>query len=261
MAFVFPIGLMVFLILMQAALLFNANMVVHYAAFAAARMAIVAVPMDMEDTEEWANLVWPATEDSQGQSAKLELIRRAAVLALTPVSAPLEGGAAGGTTGSTLGSVDLGGATRQAFQFLEAKNRAWFRRIQRQYQYADTYTKIELAEPEHWRNDGDPDNDCPYRHHQRDQWTQWGWSYTPYCPFYHKQPPIWDFYYYEDLHVRVTYPFLLQVPYASRFLGEPMTVPGRSGRSYAATIRVTGTLTNEGGPELRPEDAPVITTP
>jgi len=77
---------------------------------------------------------------------------------------------------------------------------------------------------------------------------------VPYCSFYHRIPPIWDYWYWEDLSVRVTYPFLLEVPYASRFLGDPFQISDRQGAQYAATIKVTVTLSNEGGPELRPKD-------
>ena len=44
MTLLMPFALMVFLIVIQAAILFNANMVVHYSAFCAARVAVTEVP-------------------------------------------------------------------------------------------------------------------------------------------------------------------------------------------------------------------------
>jgi hypothetical protein len=242
MAFVFPLALMIFLVITQAALLFNANMVTRYASFAAARMAVVVVPMDIGS--EGARLVWPGTEESQGPSDKLEYIRQAAVLALIPISAELKE-----EVGDTRGQA-VHDQTTHLFSYLNGKDQWWFHRIQAQYAYANAFTKIELREPDHWQ-DGNPDNDCPSAASKRDTWTQWGWTYVPFCPYYHQTPPIWDFWWYEDLDVRVVYQYLLEVPYASRFMGLPIDVPGRSGTSYAAKITWVGTLSCEGGPELK----------
>lgn len=259
MALLFPFALMIFLTITQSALLFNANMVVHYAAFAAARMATVVVPMEVND--EYRNLVY---SPDQGISEKREMIRRAAVLALVPVSAPLESSQIGPGDQFLPGAEDA--VQNQAQQVMglsqTADNPGWLRRVRNQYAYADGYarvrgavqpvTEIELAPPDHWQ-DGNPDPDCPYRHHRRDEWTLWGWDYEPYCPYLHRDLPIWDFWYWEMLDVKLTYQFLLQVPYASRFLGDEIEVAGRQGKQYAAKIQVVGSLSNEGGPELRPK--------
>jgi hypothetical protein len=63
-----------------------------------------------------------------------------------------------------------------------------------------------------------------------------------------------DYGYWEDLHLRIVYPFLLEVPVANRVMGEKFDLPGRQGNSYATEIRVISTLSNEGGPEVRPKD-------
>lgn len=250
MAFVLPLGLMVFLIVIQAALLFNANMVVHYAAFMAARMATVVVPMDINDEER--NLVYGP---DQGVSEKRERIRRAAVMALLPISAKLD--MSRGSDVLPGWENDIDAAARQALRsgdLADADMPWWTGRVKRQYYYADAYTEIDIAPPDHWQ-DGDPDPDCPYRYSARtDEWTDWGWVMEPRCPYYHRDLPIWDYYYWEDLDVTMTYQFLLEVPYASRFLGHKVTVPGRSGTSYGTTIGVLATLSNEGGPELRAKD-------
>jgi len=268
MAFVFPLALMIFLTITQAALLFNGNMVVHYAAFAAARMATVVVPMDIND--EYRNLVYGP---QQGISEKREMIRRAAVLALVPISARLETPEYGAGEEFLPGAEEMVEAEARKIMSLSEENESpgWIRRVAEQYAYADGFcrvegqtvpvTQIELAPPDHWQ-DGNPDPDCPYRHHRRDEWTMWGWDYEPYCPYYHRDLPIWDYWYWEYLDVTLTYQFLLEVPYASRFLGRKIDISGMDGGQYAAEIVVgagpkgkahMGRLSNEGGPELRPK--------
>jgi len=248
MTLLLPVALVIFLIITQAALLFNANMVVHYAGFCAARMATVVVPLEIGD--ELQNLVYNPDVATNPSSEKLEMIRRAAVLALAPISASLDVAESEEAEGATDGGQAIEEGTRNLFRRLGADTKPWFRRIRKQYHYADTYTEWELAKPEHWR-DGDPNSDCPYRYYQRGEWTLWGWSYIPYCPFY---PDRMDYAYWEDLHVRVTYPYLLEVPVAGRVMGEMYQIPGRRGNSYREVIRVTCTLSNEGGPERRPSE-------
>jgi hypothetical protein len=243
LALVFPFALVVFLIVVQATLLFNANMMVHYAAFCAARQAIVEVPRDMGS--EGHNLVWPP---NVMPSRKLENVRLAAVRALVPISAQLRTGGSG-NAGQTFRDK-----TEQAFNRMSADVPRWIGRARAMYDYADQYTSIDLTMPAHW-TDGNPDNDCPYNAQRNTgNWGNWGWVFVPYCPFYHSVPMIWDYWYWEDLHVQVTYQYLLEVPYASRFLGEQVEVPGMSGRNYASTIVTKVTLSNEGGPEIRQSD-------
>ena len=281
MAFLFPLALMIFLTIIQAALLFNGNLVVHYAGFAAARMATVVVPMEINDEDR--NLVY---SPEQGISEKREMIRRAAVLALVPVSARLKAPPYGAGEGFLQGAEDMVETeARRVMGMAEGEQSpGWLRRVAEQYAYADGFfqgegetlpiTEIELAPPDHWQ-DGDPDNDCPYRHHRHtegwyllDNW--WGdEAYEPYCPYYHANLhgglPIWDFWYWEYLDVKLTYQFLLQIPYASRFLGRKIRVVGMDDEQYAAEIIVgtgpegdphMGRLSNEGGPELRPPNGP-----
>jgi len=247
MTFVFPLALMIFLVITQAALLFNANVVVHYATFAAARVAVVAVSMAIGGEED--KRVWPCTADTQGPSEKIEMMRQAAVLALVPISSELPA-AAGQANLSTAGQA-IYDETQRMFSYADGKNQWWFHRIKAQYDYANAYTKIELAAPWHWRDDGNPDTGC--RSRQDTTWTEgYGYKTIPYCPFYHQVPPIWDYGWYEETWVRVTYNYLLEVPYASRFLGDPIDVPGRTGKSYAAKIKWATSLTCEGGPEILP---------
>lgn len=278
MAFVFPLAMMIFLLVAQAALLFNANMVVHYATFCAARMATVVVPLQLYNDgvyPELRNLVRNPDEPSVAQSEKLEMIRRAAVMAVMPVSAV---GAAGTGSGQDQTGAAIQKESASAFRNLGARDqRLWFfllktkpsfaplfKRAKEQFDYADgnimltggenpgdnPVTKLELAQPDHWRH-GSRDANCPYRHHRQGDWGDWGWNWIAFCPFY---PERMDYWYWEDLDLRVTYQFLLEVPYANRFLGDEASVQGRKGKQFASQIRVELSLSNEGGPEIKPKD-------
>jgi hypothetical protein len=238
---------MVFLIVIQAAVLFNANMVVHYSAFCGARQAVVEVPRSMIG-EEIHNWVYPP---EVAPSKKIENIRLAVVRALIPVSAALDTGDT-----NTFGKV-FQQKTQAVFDQVGIQAPGWINRVRVQYDYADAYTQVELAKPGHW-TDGDPDPDCPYAfQHNTGQWgTQGTYITEPWCPGYHHIPTMmWDFWFWEDLHVRVKYQFLLEVPYASKFLADnEVEIPGKKGTQYATTIITTVALTNEGGPEIHPSD-------
>jgi hypothetical protein len=260
MALVFPLALMIFLVITQSAILFNANMVVHYSAFTAARMAVVAVPMNINDDPtypEIRNWVRNPEVESVSDSVKLEMIRRAAVLALVPVSASMKASAdSGDQTGS-----DVLTDTQQVFRVQGAAYQAWFRRVKDQYDYANEYTKIVLDPPHHWTS-GNRDGDCPYAHGYT-TWVQAPEGYfrqqtVTYCPTVDDQgiaDARMDYDMYEPLKVSVTYQFLLEVPYASRFLGDQVQMPDRpTGTNYATEIHAVVTLSNEGGPDIRPKD-------
>ncbi len=76
-----PILLFVMLSLVQTVLLVRAQLFVHYAAFAAARAAVVHVPRDLVDSDEPANFIRPEPD-----SAKRQAIHAAAAMALAPVA-------------------------------------------------------------------------------------------------------------------------------------------------------------------------------
>jgi len=309
MAFVFPLGLMIFLVVIQAALVFNANMVVHYAAFAAARMAIVVVPLNrVPDNDpvfpEKRNWVRNPDEPSVAKSEKLEMIRQAAVMALMPISAKSMGGQPPAIAGVNPPSVQT--ESTKVFQHFGVDQRPWFyiskskpsyeglfSRAQSQYNYASgtisttpqpiasqppfedqptpafgpmLVTQLELAKPEHWLK-GNRDYDCPHATYPP-VWGDTGYTYPPLCPtkndngvpearmdygFEHIdwRRRVWPD---EELHVRVTYQFLLEVPYASRFMGDVAEVEGRAGKQYVTQIRVVVSFVNEGDQELKPVD-------
>jgi hypothetical protein len=289
MAFVFPLGLMIFLLVIQAALVFNANMVVHYGAFAAARMAIVVVPLNLANDPifpEKHNWVRNPDVSSVEKSEKLEMIRRAAVMAVMPISA--RGGS--GTVPGDSGGQAVHDVSATAFRSLGAKDQRpwfyllkskpsyepWFKRAKEQYDYANSeittqgapvqVTQIELAKPWHWSHGRD--QNCPYHHTRRGDWTDWGYSWISYCPTVLDNGVSdarmdynydhWDYSYGrwhdEELFVTLTYQFLLEIPYANRFMGDESQVPGRKGKQYVTQIQSDQKLMNEGERELKPRD-------
>lgn len=80
-AMVFPLVLGLVLVMLQTALVMGGQLFVHYAAFAATRSAIVHIPADRPG-EGHNEIVIGATEPD----SKFAIIRRAAVLAVMPVS-------------------------------------------------------------------------------------------------------------------------------------------------------------------------------
>jgi hypothetical protein len=99
---VVPILLFIALTLAQASMLMGGNLIVHYAAFAAARSAVVQIPYDYPG--EPAN-----TYNSAAGGPKREAIFRTAVYALAPVGGDASNGAAGGAlaaSGSYTGALD-----------------------------------------------------------------------------------------------------------------------------------------------------------
>lgn len=295
MAFVFPLALMIFLLIIQAALLFNANLVVHYAAFAAARVGVVVVPLNLANDSTWPEKRnWVRNPDvaSVPASEKMEMIRRAAVLAVMPVSAMASSGAATTGTGGTssISGQDVQNESSTVFKHLGVKDeRPWFyvskpkpsyqgffSRAAAQYDYANgeisllgspvQVTRIELAKPWHWSHGRD--EHCPYAHTRRGDWTDWGWTWVSYCPTvldngvadarmdYDYDHWGWHdrTWHDEQLQVRLTYQYLLEIPYANRFLGDEVQVAGRTGKQYATQIQVDMTLSVEGEYELKPRD-------
>jgi len=83
-AMLFPILMMVMLIIVQLSLLMQGNLIVNYATYAAVRSAVVQIPQDVDMFGEARNEL-----DDDPDAPKMSRIRRAAVLALTPVSGHL----------------------------------------------------------------------------------------------------------------------------------------------------------------------------
>ena len=104
---VLPIALMLVLVMLQSALLMAGNFCVHYAAYCAARSAVVQVPMDYGRNEPpnvvLADPIW---------SGKLARIRDAAVWAVMPVCCGRKDYPADGSTGGSDASSNTPKTTR-----------------------------------------------------------------------------------------------------------------------------------------------------
>ena len=131
-AMLFPIAVMVLMIMVQLALLMQGNLLVNYAAYAAARSAVVQIPEEYpgEGRNELAPAGW-----------KMERIRRAAVLALTPVSGRIPPETAGLNIQADLRTLyEQSGETPRA---------GLARAFAEKFTYADRHTRIvEVGPPQ-----------------------------------------------------------------------------------------------------------------
>jgi len=138
-ALVFPIALMIVLVMIQSALLMTGNLAVHYAAYAAARSAVVWVPEKLS-YEEPRNVV--IDPDS---SAKFHHIRSAAVFAMLPVSA---GKAGAGSAVGPGGEATLQDALAQLFDMYGQAVPNWVvTMLRNKFRYAWDYTEVVLYPP------------------------------------------------------------------------------------------------------------------
>ena len=136
-ALVLPVLLGLVLMMIQVSMLLGGNLCVHYAAYAAARAAVVQVPMNLSPPGgEPANVVWP-----EGASAKLDRITDAAVWAVMPVSNGRRGGDEADAT--TL----ISGLERFFDDYGQARP-AWLdERLARKFHYARDHTYVKLEAP------------------------------------------------------------------------------------------------------------------
>ena len=132
-ALALPIALILVLIMAQSSLLMGGNLCVHYAAYCAARSAIVQIPWDLSPGEP-ANVL---KEDS----AKFVSIRRAAVWAVMPISCSSK------SYSPTLGDeTTLVNGLREFFRKSDADVPGWVRRdyLGRKLRYATDYTQVTM---------------------------------------------------------------------------------------------------------------------
>ncbi len=210
-ALLFPIALAVVMIMIQTALLMAGNLVVHYAAFCAARSAIVTVPMNWSDQGEPRNVIMP-------NGLKLEFIRRAAVQAVAPACAGCP---------DDSGARQQGSWQKKLTAFFAAggdKQPSWLNRrsMDVMMAYADKHTQVSIAPSSQMApadgDDGRLDNKIDSSSSQR---------YGP----------------TEDLVVTVHHDLILSIPYANRIFGKRLT----GNEDYIATqIAATYTLGNQG---------------
>ena len=211
-ALVFPIALTIVLIMVQTALLMTGNLLVNYAAYCAARSAVVWIPRELPD--EPRNVV-VADDDA---SDKFRRIRRAAVLAVMPAATSVPADPdreADGTWRRRLGQL-LGerGPSARWLDGWPMATALW---------YADGHTDVVLKDPAgHVPNDADDG--------RLDGAFDNGSFVTP----YHKR---------EDITVTVRHQLYLWVPYAGRIFGRELADwPGH----YATRVSASHTLVNQG---------------
>jgi hypothetical protein len=209
---VLPIALMVVMIMIQSSLLMGGNLCVNYAAFCAARSAIVNVPRDLPPAEP-LNVV-----GDEASSAKLQRIKLAAVWALLPVSST-------NPDGPTVSSASLESALDAAFAGSAGGAPPWVHHeLGRRMAYAQEHTFVTLDAP--------PPPAPPVA----------GGAPVA-APIPGAYAPG------DDVRVRVRHDFYLSVPYAallfSKLAGDGMQLDFGQG-NYALIMRADCTLTNEG---------------
>jgi len=134
-ALVLPIALMLVLIMTQSSLLMGGNLCVNYAAFCAARSAVVSVPLDFGEDEP-RNVV-----SDMVSSAKLRRMDLAAAWALLPV----------GCSNPRAPSQDvslLQSGLERFFGSAGIDTPHWlYSNLGQRLRYAEDYTQMELAPP------------------------------------------------------------------------------------------------------------------
>ncbi|MCC6580544.1 MAG: hypothetical protein IT440_08890, partial [Phycisphaeraceae bacterium] len=143
-ALVLPFLLFIGMLLAQTTLLMSGNLFVHYAAFAAARTAIVVIPTSVTTsntdltTGEPANKIDCSTQNLSEQG-KLQRIRRAAVFAVLPVAGRLEGS-------DTDQTRTLEAGLRELYSRNGGNSPAWVSHLAaKRFRYADAHTEVRLV--------------------------------------------------------------------------------------------------------------------
>jgi hypothetical protein len=255
-----PFIMMILLLLLQSALLFNANMVVHYAGFAATRCAITTVqtnilastdPSDPPDdsgpyageanymvNNNFPPNMQPNVSPPLPLSLKMTRIHRAAAIALTPISDEYPTSECEGADGDwdipdvrALPDTLANGIT-SAIQSAGSSdpNQPWPKHVAAQYSYAWANSTVTLAQPQHWQG-GNANAACPYAGRQHNNtWDAatdsmgWGANNGYYCPYYNWESTasalILDYAWNEPLTVTLTYFIPLEIPYASAALSK-----------------------------------------
>ena len=142
-ALALPIMLLLSLLMAQTALLMVGNLCVHYAAFCAARSAIVNVPKDFGDSEP-RNYV----QNGSDPLGKLQRIKMAAAWALMPVSC--------GSRDLQPSDVVLPEGLSRFFSVQGLSPPGWIdERLARKFGYALTHSEVTLRPPHVDGNDED----------------------------------------------------------------------------------------------------------
>jgi len=228
-----PIMIMIILVILQAVLLWNALIVFHYAGYAAARSAVSIISCNLEISGEEPYRMFDDDSSLTPDSIKMARIRRAAMLALLPVS---------GRMATSAYSTDPEMTGEQAAQLVQGAlqtagediDQPWIRRIADQYRYADTFTRVAVSKPHHW-DYAEPERGrrCPYQNSRR-EWGTNDWVHIPYCPYYPQG--ILDYPPWEEVSVRTVYMYEMGIPWANKMLYELMSRNGN-----AVSVMIPGT--------------------
>lgn len=263
----FPLFLAVLMLIVQISQLMVAQMVVHYAAFAAVRAACVWIPAEvcgsLDEPANWQSIYPQAgiTRDSLSlvtitssvDSPKLQQIRSAAVQAIAPICPSADFGS---TSFPSMASVERIAAQQQAYAALVPASQSNSKipgRLRNKLLYADQNTLVTLR----WLDAQSPQG--------RDSL-----SHRSYNPRNHDNPAVvfdphevgWQ----DPLTVRVEHqyallpgPGRLLAKYIVRADGQPDTVAQRiqTSSGYSRRVNTTrifaeATLSNEGIKSVRP---------
>ncbi|MBN2584238.1 MAG: hypothetical protein JXL80_14340 [Planctomycetes bacterium] len=219
-----PFILMIMLLLVQATLMWNDNMLMHHAGFAAARAALTIVRSEVQESGEIERVVFNNGADYNGYpyaygppppSLKMPRIKRAAVMALLPVSGELSTSV---VEDPEMTGDEIADAVRQAMvQAEQDPAQPWINHLARKFAYGDYYTTVDIRRPWHWRYD-EPDRGehCPRASSIRGDWN-------PTLPGQYERisvcrwiPGHMDFARWEEIQVKLNYSYELKIPYANR---------------------------------------------
>lgn len=248
-----PLFIMFTLLIVQASQLMIGIVVVHYAAFATARSAMVWIPAHVEGGDEQANCISRRTVEGRRDQGtvyriaptgpKYEKIRAAAVLACAPI-APSRNVGVGGGAGDDRAAIML--ATAQAIAPSLGTNTKLSQRLQNKLAYSEQATRVGLTFYH-------PDNEPPLQRYY--EWVD--------------REGRWHYYEFEDnelgwqdtLTATVTHDFAL-LPGPARVLARRTGAGGvsdpvtdrmrRRGDVYVFPITASASLGNEGEKSVQP---------
>lgn len=219
-----PFVLGILLMLVQAALMWNDNMLMHHAGFAAARAALTIVRSNVPESGEDERMVfndgavfadYDLANPPGPPSIKMPRIRRAAALALIPVSGELSTSV---IDDPEMTGTEIADAVRLAMVNTGGDpDQPWINHITRRFAYAWHYTEVDIRRPWHWQF-AEPrrGENCPRRASLRGDWNPMlpsQYESIPFCPWI---PGCMDFARWEEIQVHLKYRYELGIPYANR---------------------------------------------
>lgn len=214
-----PFMTVILLLLLQAVIMWQGSLTVHYAGYAATRAAITILNGVYGD--EGRHLMFNDDDPLTPPSLKAVRICRAAKVALLPVCGRQPGSVSYNDpemTGNEFASLVVQSIQNapDADPDITAADKPWVRRLAEQFSYADHTLALSIRIPHHW-NYPEPErgNRCPMRRSRRTDWTEWGYNHENYCPHY---THTFDFPHNEPIELTLGFPIPLEIPWANRIL-------------------------------------------